>query len=776
MKFGIGQPVRREEDRRLLTGGGRYTDDINLPGQAWAVIVRAPYAGARIRGIDAAEAAAQPGVLAVYTGEDVAAAGLGTLPCLVPKIAPQKRPDGAPMYVPPRPLLVRERVAFVGDYVAMVVAETRNAARDAAELVDVDYEPLPANVEVGKALEAPPVWDDCPDNISFQIDLGDRAATDAAFAAAAHVVSTRIPITRVAMNPMEPRAAVGDYDAEAGRYTIYSGHQFPHDFRRLLAEDVLKVPESAIRVVSPDMGGAFGLRAQVFPELVLVLWAARQLGCPVKWLADRSEGFLADDHGRDMQFDVSLALDAAGKFLGLRVDSLAAMGAYLGLFGPFPSFGNMGGIAGVYTTPAIHARVRAVFTNATPIGPYRGAGRPEASLAIEQVIDMAARELGIDRVELRRRNLIPPEAMPYQTALTYHYDCGEFERNMDRAAELGDVAGFAARRDAAAAAGKLRGLGIVNTIEQAAGLFDEGADITFAADGSATVAVGTHGHGQGHETMYKQILAEALDLPFSMITFVQGDTDAVPYGHGTGGSRSSGLGGSAVWRAAEVIVDKGRAIAGHLLETATADVDFADGHFRVVGTDREVSLAEVAAAAHDPARRPPEAEPGLQAFATFAPEGGPTFPNGTHVCEVEIDPETGVVRIVRYVVISDVGTVLNPLMLAGQMHGGVVQGLGQVFLERITWDDGGQLLTGSFLDYAMPRADDVPPIELESLPVPTAKNPLGVKGAGESGTVGALPAAINAIIDALAPLGVRDFTMPATPERVWRAIRDAEGR
>ena len=775
MKFGLGQAAPRVEDQRFLRGGGRYTDDIDLAGQAWSYLLRSPHAHARIRSIDVAAARAAARVLAVFTGDDVAAEGLGDMPCLAAKAVPLKRPDGEPIFQPPRPALVRDKVAFVGDYVAFVVAESRSQARDAAELIEINYEPLPVNVRTTEAIceGAPAVWEDCPDNICFRMELGDKAAVEVAFEAADHVTRLELPMPRVAINPMEPRAALGAYDPHEERYTLYSGNQFPHDMRGWLSEAVLGVAESRLRIVSPDMGGSFGLRANIFPELPLVLWAAKTLGRPVKWTNERADGIL-DEQARDMIMAVELALDGNGYFLALRVRCRANMGAYLSNFGPLPAFGNIGGVAGVYLTPAIHAEVLGVFTNTSPTGPYRGAGRPEATSAIEQTIDLAAHELGIDRVELRRRNIIPPTAMPFQTGLNYNYDCGEFERNMDQALAMANAPGFEGRRAKARADGRLRGLGLANAVEQAAGMFDEGGEIRFDRQGNATILMGTHSHGQGHETVFRQLLSDTLGLDFEAMRYVQGDTDLVGYGHGTGGSRVSGLGSGALLGAAVKIIDKGRLIAAHRLEAPEVDIEFADGRFIVAGTDRSLSLTEIAAMAFEPTLLPPGMDSGLHAFATFK-AAGPTFPNACHVAEVEIDPETGVVQILRYVAVDDVGTVMNPALLKGQLHGGIVQGAGQILGEQVLWDDTGQVLTGSFMDYTMPRADDVPFFEIETNVVPSSRNPLGIKGAGEAGTVGAVACLTSAILDALAPLGIRELEMPATPERNWRAIRASGG-
>ena len=774
MKLGIGQSVARVEDHRLLRGRGRFTDDINLPDQLYGCVVRSPHPHARIAGIDTADALAVPGVAAVFTGADVEVDGLGHLPSLANSAASLTRTDGSPIFEPRRLALQPRKVSFVGDCVAFVVADTAARARDAAELVEVEYKPLPVAISAEKTLSegGPAVWEDCPDNICYRLQLGDVKAVDTAIAGAAHVTHVRLPISRVCMNPMEPRAALGYYDTSDGRYTLYTGSQNVHAMREWLARTVLGVPESQVRVVSPDMGGSFGLRSTIFPEMALVLWASRRLNRPVKWTGDRSEAHLADDHGRDQVLDTELALDAEGRFLALKVRVVAAMGAYLSFFGPFPPFTNLGGLAGVYRTPAICADVHAVFTNTTPTAPYRGAGRPEAALAIEYAIDHAARELGIDRIELRRRNLIPPEAMPFQTGLSYRYDCGEFERNMDEALAAIDLEGFASRRAATEAAGRLRGLGIANTIEQSAGVTDEWATIGLDPTGSATVSVGVHSHGQGHETVFRQLVTERLGLGFERIRYVQGDTDQVPYGGGTGGSRVAVLGGSALARAADRIIDRGRRLAAHSLECAVADVEFAEGRFEIPGTDRSISLQDVVRIAFSPARRPPDEEGGLSASAAFSPSG-PTFPTGCHVCEVEIVPETGVVEMQRYCVVEDVGTVLNPMLLRGQLQGGIVQGFGQIVLERFVLDETGQPLTGSFMDYAMPRADEAPFAEIALRPVPTALNPLGAKGAGEAGTVGGMPCVMSAILDALGSIGAGGFEMPATPERIWRAIRRA---
>jgi carbon-monoxide dehydrogenase large subunit len=660
-----------------------------------------------------------------------------------------------------------------------VIAETTAAARDAAELISVDYESLPSVTATAAAAAdgAPAVWPEAPDNICFVFPLGDAAAVDAAFAKAAHVVALDYDISRITTNSMEPRSAIGLFDAAAGRYTIYTASQTPHALRGNIAR-VLGVGPDRVRLVSPDVGGGFGLKASIFPEHLMVMWAAKRLGRPVRWICDRSEGFISDHHARDNVSHAELALDRDGKFLALRVRTVANLGAYLSSVAVQAPTGNLGSLAGVYTTPAIHAEVTGVFSNTNPTSPYRGAGRPEAAYVLERLIDVAAAETGIDRIALRRRNIIPADAMPYKTGLVFTYDSGEFEKNMDETMRMADWAGFEARRAEAAKRGRLRGIGLANAIEIAGGPpqkpLEEAAEIRFDRDGRATLFLGTASQGQGHETMFQQIAHEALGLDPEQVTVVSGDTDQVFDGRGTIGSRSMMAGGGALGEAAEKIVAKGKLIAAHLLEAAEVDIEFASGAFAVAGTDRRVTLVEVAKAAHDAARLPDGVEPGLDERAVFFPKA-PTFPNGCHVCEVEIDPETGVVRFVGYWVVDDVGRMLNPMLVKGQIQGGIVQGIGQALGEVIRYDpDSGQMLSGSFMDYMMPRADDVPSFEIASNEVPTTTNPLGVKGAGEAGTVGALPAVMNAINDALRPLGIRHFEMPATPMRVWQAIAAAK--
>ena len=774
-EFGIGQSVTRFEDPRLLRGGGRFVNDVNVPGQAHAVLLRSQHAHAVIRSVDAAVARAAPGVLAVYLGEDYAAAALGTTAMTIKR----SRPDGAPMFARPHPILALDRVRYVGDPVAMVVAETLAQAKDAAELIEIDYEPLPSITSTADAATpgSPAVWEACPDNISNVWELGDRAATDKAFATAAHVVRRRYVISRVHAQFMEPRGAIGEYDANDERFTLHADVQYPHRVRQVLAGRVFGVPEHQVRVVANDIGGGFGTKGWQYPEHRLVLWAARKLGRPVKWSCDRSEAILADEHGRDNVTDAELALAADGRFLALRVRTLANLGAYISSDrNLLSSFANVATLIGVYVIPAAYAHVTGVLTNTNSTAPYRGAGRPEAMYVIERLIDDAARELKRDPVELRRRNLIPPQAMPHRTAFKSTYDCGEFERNMTDAMAYADYAGFAARRADSAKRGRLRGIAVANAIERAASPGLEFAEVRFNASGTATVLMGTKAQGQAHETTFKQIASERLGLAPEDIRFVDGDTDKVAFGMGTMGSRSTVIGGTALWSAADKLIAKGRKIAAHLLEAAEADIEFAAGRFTVAGTDRSLGIKDVARAAFQHDKLPKGLEPGFYESGTFSPENF-TYPNGCHVCEVEVDPDTGVVQVVKYTVVDDVGTVINPLTLKGQIHGGMVQGLGQILMENVAYDpESGQLLSASFMDYAMPRADDVCDIVVKSNPVPTRLNPLGAKGAGEAGTVGALPAIMNAILDALAPLGVHDLEMPATSDRVWRAIQAARVR
>jgi aerobic carbon-monoxide dehydrogenase large subunit len=768
-EFALGQPVPRFEDPRLVRGGGRYVDDLVLPCMAFGHVLRSPHAHARIRSIDTAKAKAAPGVLAVLTGADWEQSGWRDLP----SASGNKRRDGSPAYRPRYPALVKDRVRWVGDYVAFVVAETRHQAADAAELAEVEYDPLPAVVSTEDALEPcmPLVWDEAPDNISFVYLEGDRAATDAAFAGAERIVKRKFVINRVTAATMEPRGSIGDYNAAEGRYTIYTTLQRIHGYRAELSQ-ILRVPESRVRVVAGDIGGSFGMKSAIYPEVALVLLASKLTGRPVKWTSTRSEAFLGDAQARDNVTEAELALDRDGHFLGLRVKTIAAVGAYPQA-GSNAFVNNLGTLAGVYRTPAVHADVTAVYTHTNPMRAYRGNGRPEAGYVIERIVDEAAAELGIDPVELRRRNTIPPEAMPFKSGLTFTYDCGEFEKCLDMALELADAAGFEQRRAEARRRGKLRGLGIANTIERAAAGGFEAAEIRFDRSGTVTLVSGSITQGQGHETVYKQLLCDRLGLHPNQVHYVQGDTEKVAIGEGTGGSRSASLGGSAVYLATERIVTKAKAIAAAVLGAAPDEVRFEDGLFSAPPSNRSLTIGEIARESLNPENLPDGMDLGLIASATFSCKEQ-NFPNGCHICELEIDEETGEVEMLHYSVVDDVGTVLNPLLLEGQICGGIAQGAGQVLMEDIRFDPGsGQLLTGSFMDYAMPRASDLSAIHCDSNPVPTKTNPLGVKGAGEAGNVGALPAVANALVDALSPLGIRHIEMPATPERLWRTIRGA---
>src|SRR5437016_365263 len=730
-EFAIGQSVSRFEDPRLLRGGGRYVGDIVLPGMVFGYVLRSPHAHARIRSIDTSRAKAAPGVLAVLTGADWQASGWGDLP--VP--GGLKRRDGT-SFRPPYPALVKDRVRFAGDYVAFVVAETVLQAHDAAELITVDYEPLPAVVSTGEATAegAARVWDQCPDNIGFVQLFGDKAATDAAFAKADHIIKHHFVINRVTAASMEPRGSVGDYNAAEDRYTIYTTLQRAHPFRTELAP-ILKVPESKIRVIAGDIGGSFGMKSAVYNEVALVLLASKRVGRPVKWTSTRSESFLCDAQARANVTTAELALDRNGIFLGLRVHTIAGIGAYLQT--GMPAFtGNIGTLAGVYRTPAIHADVTAVFTHTNPVRPYRGNGRPEAAYVIERLVDLAADEPGVAPA---------------------------------------DLAGFEGRRAEARKRGKLRGIGLYNTVERAAAQGFEGAEIRFDKSGAVTLLAGSVTQGQGHETIFKQIACDRLGLDPNEVYYIQGDTDQVFVGEGTGGSRSATIGGSAVDAAAERITTKAKAIAAHLLDPDAADTHLADGVFSSPKTNRTLTIKDVAKEAMEPTRLPKGMDVGLIATATYAAPVQ-NFPNGCHICELEIDADTGEVEIVRYSVVDDVGIVINPLLLKGQIVGGVAQGVGQVLMEDIKFDGDGQNLTGSFMDYAMPRATDISAVDVKSNPVPTRTNPLGVKGAGEAGCVGAMPAVANALVDALSHLGVRHVEMPATPERLWRAMRDGHAK
>jgi carbon-monoxide dehydrogenase large subunit len=707
-------------------------------------------------------------VVAVLMASDVEADGLGEIQARTR----YGRPGGRDMVETRYTLLAKDRVRHIGEPVAIVVAESRAEAEDAAEAVMVDYEAVPAVCDAALAVKegAPPVWPDVPDNVAFVVERGDREAVEAAFAGAHRVTRLDFRITRVSANPMEPRAALALHDETTGRSTLWVGSSQLHRLRHALADNIFGVDDKDLHLVSPDIGGTFGMKSAVSREVALTLWAARRLKRPVRWTATRSESFLSDYHGRDNVSTIELALDEQGHFLALRLKMLAGLGAYVGPNSAGPPTNHLGSLAGVYRTPHIHAEVTGVLINAQPTAPYRGAGRPEAIYAIERVIDLAAAELGIDRFELRRRNLIQPDQMPFKTGLTFTYDSGDFPRNMEMAEEAADVAGFAARKAAARARGKLLGLGVANAIEIAGAPVDkplgEFAEFKFDAGGDLTVYSGSREIGTGHATSFRQILGALLGLNPERITVIQDDTEQVETGVGTFGSRTALNAGAVFGKIADEIVKRGLNLAAKHLEAAEADVEFSQGAFRIKGTDRAIGLHDLAAD-----------EPGAFDMALEAGADGPTFPNGCHVCEAEIDPETGAVAITRYTVVDDVGTVVNPILLKGQIHGGVAQGLGQALGERIVYEEEtGQMLSGSFTDYPMPHADELPMIEVKSNPVPAKTNVLGIKGAGEAGTVGALPAAMSAVVDALSEYGIRHLDMPATPERVWRAIQDATAK
>ncbi|WP_368414324.1 xanthine dehydrogenase family protein molybdopterin-binding subunit [Falsiroseomonas sp.] len=767
-KFGLSQSVRRIEDPRLLTGNGRYTDDIGLPGQAHGVVLRSPHAHARITALDTAPALAIPGVLAVITGRDLEAAGLGPVPCVIPL----KNKDGSPRADTPRLALATDTVRHVGDPVAFVVADTPQAARDGAEAIGVDYDILPAATDLATAHEAgtPQVWASAPGNIAFDWEAGDKAATDAAFARAAHVTRLTVVNNRVVVASMEARAAVAAWDGD--RLTLHTNTQGSWLVRNLLANVVFKIDPATVRVVTPDVGGGFGMKLYLYAEHVLVAFAARQIGRPVKWASERTEAFLSDTHGRDNITLGELATDANGRFLALRTKNWANMGAYLNTFAPFiPTGAGTKVLASVYGFEAIHANVLGVMTNTVPVDAYRGAGRPESNYLVERLIDTAARELGIDRIELRRRNMVPQSAMPYVTAMGQRYDSGDFAQLFGTALKKIDWDGFETRRAEAAARGKKRGIGVAYYLEATGGSATENAKVVFAEDGMVDVYVGTQSTGQGHETAYAMLTHHELGVPLEKIRVKQGDSETLPDGGGTGGARSLYSEGQAILVTTASVVDKGKQAAAEHLEAAVADIEFtpAEGRFAVAGTDRAVGILDLAAAQR---RRVAAGQSAilLDAMET-AKIDAHTFPNGCHVAEVEVDPETGVVNVPRYIVVDDVGHALNPLIVRGQVHGGVAQGLGQALMERTSYDNGsGQLLSASFMDYAVPRADDLPDIDVDLIEVTCETNPLGVKGAGEAGAVGSPPAVINALVDAL---GGKVVDMPATPESVWKALHAA---
>ena len=778
---GIGAPVRRREDGRFITGAGQYTDDLQVDGQVYGVFLRSPYARARITSIDASHALGGEGVLAVLTGEDMRADGIGDIPCgwLV------KQKDGSDMVSAPHPPLAHTFVNYVGEPYALVVAHTQDAARHAAERVHTDFEELQPVIDLATATDSVEIHEGVRHNLAYDWELGDRAATERALAEAAHVVRLDLTNNRLIPNAMEPRAAIGRYDAATGEHTLYTTSQNPHLARLILSAFVGVAPEHKLRVVAPDVGGGFGSKIFVYAEESAVLWAARRLRRPVKWTADRAESFLADAHGRDHLTHVELGLNEHGRFVALKVQTSANLGAYLSTFAssvPTYLYGTL--LAGQYKTPNIYVEVHGVYTNTAPVDAYRGAGRPEATYVVERVVEVAAREIGKDPADLRRMNMIQPGDFPYETPVALTYDTGDYEKSLDRALELIDYAGFGRRRIEARQRGCLRGIGMSCYIEACGlapsqlaiqlgagvGLYESG-EVRMNPTGNVTVFTGTHSHGQGHETTFAQVVSDRLGVPYEDVEVVHGDTGRVEFGLGTYGSRSLAVGGSALVKASDKVIAKARLIAAHMMDVDADAVDFDAGVFSVRDSNRSMTIQEVAFAAYVPSNYPLDLEPGLSEKAFYDPENF-TYPAGTHIAEVEIDTDTGVVRVVDFVAVDDFGHVINPLIVEGQVHGGVAQGLGQALLEHGRYDDYGQLLTGSYMDYCMPRADDVPRFRVDTTTTPCTHNPLGVKGCGEAGAIGSPAAIMNAVTDAL---GVRDLPMPATSEKVWRVIRSARG-
>jgi len=768
--FGIGKSVKRVEDVRFLTGRGRYVDDISPPGLCYGAVLLSTYAHARIRSIDVSAARNAPGVLCVLTGRDAVACEIGGTP---PLFMPEDM-GGPPGFRTYRLALCHEKVRYAGDRVAFVVAETANQARDAVELIEVDYDPLPAVVTPEEAIKdtAPQIHDGCANNRCCFVAFGDQAATDAAFERASHIVSVDIHNNRLTANSIEPRACIGEFNPAEDAYTLYTSSQNPHGVRTMIATHALRIPESHLRVISPDVGGGFGMKADPYPEDVLVLWAARICCRPVKWVASRSESLLGDTHGRDQTVHAEMALNSDGRILGVRVNSLHGFGAYVVSAAVAPLVFSIRFVPSVYDIKAYHGFNVGVFTNTSPTGPYRGAGRPEATFVIERLLDIAAARIGVDAITLRRKNLIPTSALPYSTATGFIYDSGNFAELLDRCLDLSGAADYEGRRAESARKGLLRGRGTIFFIEQG-GVFNDQMGLRFDPGGTVTILAGTHSHGQSHATVFAQLISEWLGVPFDDIRYLQGDTDKVHFGRGTYAARSSMIGGSALRIAADRILQRARILAAHLLDVSPDQLVFEKGRFSAVGSDQSISLMQVAQASYRKGGLPPDFGVGLEASGWWD-TNPPNFPNGCHICEVEIDPETGHVRVDRYNAVDDVGRALNPMICEGQIMGGITQGIGQALLEEIIYDgESGQLLTGSFMDYGMPRADDIPRFNLSLAEIPCTTNPLGVKAVGEAGTIGAPAAVINAVLDALRPLGVSDIQMPATPARVWEALRAA---
>jgi carbon-monoxide dehydrogenase large subunit len=768
-RFAIGQPVPRTEDPVLLRGAGHYADDVSLPGQAYAVMVRSHHAHGVIRNIDTVEARAMPGVLAVYTAADLAAGGIGPLPAR----QIMKNRDGTPMLMPIRTALATDKVRYVGDAIAAVIAESVAAAKDAAEAMSVDIESLPAATEPGRAAapEASLLYDDVPGNVGLDFHYGDADKVAAAFAGAAHVTRLDLRSNRIVVNAMEPRSAIAQYDREQQHWTLHVGCQGVFGFRNYIA-DVLGVGRDKVRILTDRVGGSFGMKQATYAEYYCILHAARDLGRPVKWTDERSGSFVSDSHGRDHEMTAELALDRDGNFLAVRLTGYGNLGAAYGAPGPATN-NAVRNTLGVYKTPLIEVTAKCVFSNTTPVGAYRGAGRPEANYYMERLVDAAAAETGIDRIELRRRNHISPEAMPYKSPNGHTYDSGEFTALLDKALVLADWNGFAARKVESRARGRLRGRGVGDYLELTGAAGREMGGIRFEKNGDVTITTGTLDYGQGHASPFAQVLAARLGVPFRCIRLIQGDSDALIAGGGTGGSKSMITSGTAIVEASELVIEAGKQIAAHVLEAAAADIEFRVGRFVIAGTDRSVGIMELAEKIHAGLALPAGLPQTLD--VAHISNGPPSaFPNGCHIAEVEVDPETGVVEVVRYSFVNDFGVVINPLLVDGQAHGGIVQGIGQALRESTIYDDHGQLLTGSYMDYAMPRAEDAPAFVNASHPVPATTNPLGAKGCGEAGCAGALPSVMNALVDALSEFGIRHIDMPATPERVWQAIRTAK--
>ena len=772
-KYGVGQPVRRNEDPRLLTGRGKFNDDLPREGEAVGYVLRSPHAHADIRSIDTARASGMPGVLGVLTGQDLADDGIGAFPGPPPFFASLTKPDGSPLIYPPQYALTSDRARYVGDPVAFVIAETLDQAKDAAEAIEVDYAPLPSVVGTDKAMDDGVVqlFDDVPKNFLFQAQIGDSEATSKAFAEAAHISTVRLVNQRIVQNSMEVRGAVGSYDTSTGRYTIYTSNQNRHMLRDWIANSFLKCDPSMVRVLVDDVGGGFGMKTHPYPEQVLVLVAAKRLGRTVRWISDRTEAFLSDLHGRDHISDSELALDKDGKFLAVRVKTVANIGAYSCSAGvSVPTQIGPKILTSVYDVPLADVEVKCVVTNTAPVGPYRGAGRPEAIYVMERLVDVAAHDLGIDPVELRRRNLIGKDRFPYTNAVGTTYDSGAFEDNMDMAAKMADWDGHEARRAEARKRGRLSGIAVSQYLETTAGNPTESAEVE-VTDDTVIVKVGTQPMGQGHDTSFMQIISEKLGVEFDQVHIDTSDSDNLPSGGGSHGSRTSHVGSVAAINSSDDMIRKGTLIASEMLETAAVDVEYADGTFRVAGTDRTVTLFDVAKHARASTSIPEELQGPLTGTDTHTIENW-SYPNGCHVCEIEIEEDTGVVHVIRYSAMDDVGVVINPMLVAGQVHGGVAQGIGQAILENTVYDpETGQMISSSFMDYTMPRADDIPMIALDTNEVPCTTNMLGVKGAGEAGALVAPPVLIAAITDALRDYNVSHIDMPATPERIWQIMQ-----